>query len=89
MARGFTQTYGIDYSETFTPIAKLNTVRVLFYLAMNLDWNLYQLDIKNACLNGELQEEVYMDIPPEFPNRTNNDMVFKLIDHFMAQNSPS
>lgn len=57
VAKGFTQTYGIDYSETFYPIAK-NTIRVLS-VVVNKDWPLYQLDVKNAFLNGDLEEEVY------------------------------
>ena len=61
VAKGFTQTYDIDYLETFTTIVKLNTVRVLLSLAATLDWPLQQLDVKNAFLNEDFEEEVYMD----------------------------
>ena len=63
VAKGFTQTYGIDYTETFAPVTKLNTVRILLSLTANLDWPLHQLNIKNAFLNEKLEEEVFMAIP--------------------------
>ena len=78
VAKGFTQSYRIDYQETFTLVAKLNTVRVLLSLAVNRDWPLYQLDVKNAFLNGDLEEEVYMIIPPGLENRSNRNLVCKL-----------
>ncbi|KAG7572488.1 Integrase catalytic core [Arabidopsis suecica] len=64
VARGFTQTYGDDYRETFAPVAKQHTVKVVLSLAVNLDWELWQMDVKNAFLQGELEEEVYMSPPP-------------------------
>ena len=56
----------IDYEETFAPMVKLNSIRVFLSLAINLDWELHQLDVKNAFLNETLNEEVYIKIPPGF-----------------------
>ncbi|KAA0043254.1 DNA polymerase theta [Cucumis melo var. makuwa] len=66
VAKGFTQTYDVDYSETFSPVAKLNTVEVLLSVAVNKDWSLCQLDVKNAFLNRDLIEKVYMSHPSGF-----------------------
>ncbi|KAL0368250.1 UNVERIFIED_CONTAM: Retrovirus-related Pol polyprotein from transposon RE2 [Sesamum calycinum] len=63
VAKGFTQTYGVDYFETFSPVARLNSIRVLFSLAVNLNGTMYQMDIKNAFLYGDLNETVYMEQP--------------------------
>jgi hypothetical protein len=78
VAKGYTQTYGIDYQETFSPVAKLNTIRVLMSLAANLDWPLHQFDVKNAFLHGDLEEEVYMDIPPGYTANSKSEVVCKL-----------
>jgi Reverse transcriptase (RNA-dependent DNA polymerase) len=62
VAKGYSQTYGIDYDETFAPVAKMSTVRTLISLATNGGWKLHQLDVKNVFLHDDLLEEVYMEI---------------------------
>src|SRR4051812_3861835 len=66
VAKGYSQTYVIDYDETFAPVVKMSTMRTLVSCAANFNWPLHQLDVKNAFLHWDLQEEVYMEIPPGF-----------------------
>ena len=78
VAKGYTQTFGIDYQETFAPVAKINTIRILISLAVNLDWPLNQYNIKNAFLHGDLKEEIYMAVPPGYEGSMHRDKVCKL-----------
>ncbi|KAM1449230.1 hypothetical protein ACFXTH_007767 [Malus domestica] len=54
VARGFTQTFGVNYKETFAPVTKMNSVRVLLSVAFNGGWFIYQMDVKKALLHREL-----------------------------------
>ncbi|RDX81688.1 hypothetical protein CR513_37604, partial [Mucuna pruriens] len=64
IAKGYTQTYGINYEETFALVAKMDMVRVFISLVAHFGWNLQQFDVKNVFLHGDLEEEVYMEILP-------------------------
>jgi hypothetical protein len=64
VARGFQQTQGLDYDETFAPVAHMTTVRTLIAVAVSSSWTISQMDVKNAFLNDDLHEEVYMHPPP-------------------------
>ena len=58
VAKGYAQTYGIDFEETFRPVAKMSTVIAVIAMAASKRWDLHQMDVKNSFLNGELHEEV-------------------------------
>ena len=66
VAKGYSKVYGKDYSDTFSPIAKMTSVRLFIAMAAMRRWPLFQLDIKNTFLQGDLEEEIYMEQPPGF-----------------------
>ena len=69
--------------ETFVPVAKMNTVRVILSLAANYDWDLQQFDMKNAFLHGDLEEKIYMELPPGYDGQVVIGTVCKLKKGFI------
>jgi hypothetical protein len=78
VAKGYAQKSGIDYNETFAPVARLDTIRTLIALAAQKGWKLFQLDVKSAFLNGVLEEEVYVEQPEGFEVKNAGHKVYKL-----------
>jgi hypothetical protein len=64
VAKSFIQKYGIDYEETFALVARLSSIHTLLAIVASCQWKLFQMDVKNAFLNGDLSEEVYMQPSP-------------------------
>jgi histone deacetylase 1/2 len=78
VAQGFTQRYGVDYLDTYSPVVKPATVRLVLSISMSRDWSVRQLDISNAFLHGTLEETAYMRQPPGFEDERHPEYVCKL-----------
>ncbi|GJR67033.1 copia protein [Tanacetum coccineum] len=78
VAQGYNQQERIDYDETYAPVARLESIRILLAYAWALDFKLYQMDVKSAFLNGFINEEVYMAQPPGFIDFAKPNYFYKL-----------
>jgi hypothetical protein len=75
VAKGFTQIFGLDYDETFSPVARFESLQLILVLATLEDWEIHQMDVKLAFLNGLLDEEIYMKQPEGFVDLDHPDKV--------------
>jgi len=78
VVQGYNQEEGINYEETFAPVARIEAIRILIAFATHMKIKLYQMDVKSAVLNGYLKEEVYVMQPPGFESKEFPNHVFKL-----------
>ncbi|KAA0059765.1 integrase [Cucumis melo var. makuwa] len=78
VAKGYAQQHGIDFEETFSPVARFETVRIVLALAAQQQWPVYQFDVKSAFLNGELEEEFCVEQPEGFVKKDSEEKVYKL-----------
>ena len=78
VAQGNSRIEGVDFEETFAPVARLESIRLFLGMACILNFKVYQMDVKSAFLNGVLQEEVYVEQPKGFEDPTHQDHVYRL-----------
>jgi hypothetical protein len=78
VAKGYSQVKGLDFEETFAPVARLESIQILVTYATHHDFKLYQIDVKSAFLNGPIKEEVYVEQPPGFKDQEYPNHVYKL-----------
>jgi len=78
VAKGYVQQYGVDYTEVFAPVARLDTIRLILAIAAQYSWNVFQLDVKSAFLHSELKEEIYVQQPNGFVKKGEEEKVYKL-----------
>jgi hypothetical protein len=78
VAKGYAQVAGLDFEETFAPVARLESIRILLAYVAHHSFRLFQMDVKSAFLNGPIKEEVYVEQPPGFEDDMYPDHVYKL-----------
>ena len=79
VAKGYSQEEGINYDETFAHVVRLEAIRIFLAFVAHSNFNVYQMDMKSAFLNGELEDEVYVQQPPGFEHPEYQDFVYRLI----------
>ena len=78
VAKGYAQQHGVDYTEVFAPVARIDIVRMIVALAVQKSWLIYQLDVKSAFLYGELSEDLFVEQPKGYEQKGNEHKVYKL-----------
>jgi hypothetical protein len=78
VAKGYSQVEGLDFGETYAPVARLESIRILLAYATYHGFKLYQIDVKSAFFNGPIKEEVYVEQPPDFEDSEYPNHVYKL-----------
>jgi hypothetical protein len=78
VAKGYSQVEGLDFDETYAPVARLESIRILLAYATCYGFKLFQIDVKSAFLNGPIKEEVYVEQPPGFEDSDYPNHVYKL-----------
>jgi hypothetical protein len=78
VAKGYAQREGVDFDQVFAPMARIETVKLLIALATQQGWKVHHMDVKSAFLNGDLREEVYVQLPPGFVVKGSSGKVLRL-----------
>jgi hypothetical protein len=87
VAKGYAQVAGLDFEETFAPVARLESIRILLAYAAHHSFRLFQMDLKSAFLNGPIKEEVYVEQPLGFEDDRYPDHVYECLKDFLIANS--